>query len=98
MTVPVTLIHPCVQTTIQASTVIDMQYMCARPTDTQTFLAFTDTVSTDYGVANLCNLVYTLNPVIAGDLTKFGVSLAGTTISVYTTDTSLILQSTVITV
>lgn len=56
-TVSITLIHPCVVTTIIPSpALVTMDYMCGRPAMTQVFTAFTDSVSTSYGVANLCNL------------------------------------------
>jgi hypothetical protein len=55
---------------------------------TQPFSAFSDSEATYYGVPTLCSLTYSLS--LAADATTFGVSLVGSSIQVYTTNTALI--------
>ena len=62
------------------------------------FLAFDDSVATDYGLPDLCSLTYSLS--LAADATNYGVALNSATpsISLLTTDSFLIGTSIALTI
>jgi hypothetical protein len=71
-----------------------MQFYLGDTAMSKVFTAWTDTVSTAYAVAGLCNLSYSLLP--GADATTFGVTIVTTpslAIRVITTNSSLIGQS-----
>jgi hypothetical protein len=90
----VTLLHPCKTTVISTASITNKQFYLGDTALSQIFTAWTDTVSTAYAVAGLCNLSYSLFP--EADATNFGVTLVTTpslAIRVITTNSLLIGQS-----
>jgi hypothetical protein len=90
-TITINMISPCTQTTISASAISDISFSFGTTTALVTpYTDFTDSVSTQYGVTNLCALVYSLS--LAADATTYGVSLVTglpNSISVLTTNGAL---------
>lgn len=73
------LLHPCVATVISTSqTISPINYTIGSGLFSKTFIAFSDTVSGQYGVG-FCGLVYTL--VAAADANNYGVYIDATMFS-----------------
>jgi len=65
-----------------------MIYIETNSATTTNFVAFDDSVALEYGISNLCGLTYFINdPTIA---TTYGVTTSGLSISVLTSNVSLI--------
>jgi hypothetical protein len=89
-TVSITMISPCTQTIISASSIANISFNFGSTTLLTPYTDFSDTVSSQYGIANMCALVYSLS--LAADATNYGVTLvtgAPNQISVYTTNVAL---------
>ena len=89
--ISVELIHPCKQTLLTTpQTIDDMSYMFGDAALITPFMPFDDSVAIQYGVAGLCNLLYSLE--LASDATNYGVTVdsVAPSISVLTTNNLLI--------
>jgi hypothetical protein len=78
--ISLTLYHPCKITVITGSPISAITYNYGDPTLVVSFPRFPDTVSTQYGVANMCNLVYTLSDAVNASSSNFNITVTpGTT-------------------
>lgn len=83
------MLHPCKQTIITSTqTISDIVYIETNVASTGTFVAFQDSVATAYSLPALCALTYSIGD--ATDATTYGVTKSGFTISVLTSNVSLI--------
>ena len=85
----VVLLHPCKVTSITSSqTISTIIYPFGDPTVNTPYVAFADSVATQYATPALCGLVYSIiDPTSA---TNFGVALSGMQITAWTNNNALI--------